>query len=149
MRELPSWCDRPRLTAAMGLLDRIGATDVEVGYDIDDERDATGPEQGQPDWYAKGRVHGDPHVVTGEYGPDDAAERLCRRLVNGSRCSSCARVCSLARVPSLDWEAKRDAAYWAEREVCLWTRREGGLLWERGCVDTHEEHQATKDVLGR
>ena len=120
MRPLPEDTDMDVLTAAYDLLGRLGVHDFAVAYD--DQLPTT------TRWRAGCTVPGrDGDLITsGWSSAHDAAERLARKVANGGRCPSCARLATLrmgdGRMERMDY--------------CYWTRT--GKRWERGCIDTHE-----------
>jgi hypothetical protein len=83
----------PKLVAAVDLVGRTGAADVQIRYS-DDEQPVV--------WFAVARFHtgpeGRPHRGTGEpdrwetaagRDPTEAVLRLCERLVDGGQCQHC------------------------------------------------------------
>lgn len=116
-----------QLIAAIDVIGRTGAADIEIGYD---------DEQRAPNWWyatCKVRHPGSPSgwvtaTIGGQLGPVVAAEKMARKLINGGTCTHCGRVMSLAGVPSERVMSSN---------LCRWSRV--GKRWERGCTDLVEE----------
>ena len=132
MMPMPENTDMDRLIAAYDLVGRIGGVDFVVGYDDDLPQEYW--------WFA--RVESDNGAIKAEVkgatSPDIAAEKLARKLVNGGRCASCGRVSTL-------WTTTNTRDPHTTINFCVWART--GKRWIRGCVDTHDEGQATTEAL--
>lgn len=104
--------DHDRLAAAVEVIGRAAANDLELGWTSDD-----GPHPGE--WYATARWRGAKVIVEDHHGPDDAAEALAFRILEGGQCVHCGR---LIAVPGYTY---------AQHAPCRWTRQ--GAHWIRGC----------------
>lgn len=106
--------DTERLDAAINLIGRTGAADLEIGY-LDDDVPVS-----QARWWAKARYGGEIVTAEDQPSPDAAAEALAKRLLTGGKCVHCMRTVSVE-----------------EGDGCVW-RREGSR-WLRGCEEEHPE----------
>ena len=126
------------LTAAVDVIGRTGAMDIEIGYDDD---------HAEPNWwYATCRIRTPasptgwaPSTVTKQSSPVVAVEKLARRLINGGTCTHCGRVMSLAHDAGVAVNAG------AVMATCFWER--AGKRWERGCRDFIEEGVRQEAVI--
>jgi hypothetical protein len=116
--------DVDALNAALDLVGRTGAHQLDIGYLNDDVP------IDQADWYATATWRGAKLIVEHRTGPVEAAEALARKLINGATCTHCSRVMSLSG----------DRA-----GVCRWTRH--GDKWVRGCSDTHPEGARNTELV--
>lgn len=135
MEPLPEGTDMDRLIAAYDLIGRMGMANFEVGYD-----DTLPPDK---QWYAQCETGtGEGFWAGHRTSPEAAAEALARKLANGGRCTHCGKVCTL-------WtQGTEEAAGVGQQNrawVCYWHRV--GKQWIRGCIDTHEEGQRTKEAI--
>lgn len=122
--------DEDRLLAAVELVGRAAANELEIGW-----TDDAGPRPG--DWYATASYRGTRVIVEEQEGPDDAVEALAFRLVVGGQCVHCGRtvtvqrddglVCTIAGHAVLDEDAIMEEA----DAVCVSHR--AGRHWLRGC----------------
>jgi hypothetical protein len=108
--------DEDAMFAGLGLIERTGAKQIEIGYLHDD---VPAEEAG---WYAHARYHGARVTAEDHPGPVEAVEALARRLLTGALCVFCGREIAIA-----DFPGRR----------CRYTRQ--GQHWVRGCVATHHE----------
>lgn len=115
--DLPSHVplDRPRLLAAVELVGRAAARQLELGWESDD-----GPRPGE--WYASAFYKGARVTVEKQEGPDAAVEALAFKLMDGGECVHCGRLLFVAGV-GYRWGG--------DSEPCTWYRR--GEHWLRGC----------------
>lgn len=109
--------DEARLQAAVELIGRSAANDLELGWTHDD-----GPRPGE--WYATAGYKGAKVTVEHQHGPAEAAEALAFRLMEGGQCVHCGR---FIVVPGYELKDGGDA--------CRWTRE--GAHWLRGCDGRH------------
>ena len=103
--------DQDALIAAVDLVGRSGARDVEIGWLHDDV-----PSE-QAGWYATATYQGAKLMADDHPGPIEAAEALTRRVLDGATCAHC------HKPVRLDDELALSA--------CRWTRQ--GARWARGC----------------
>lgn len=107
--------DQDALNAALDLVGRTGAKQIEIGWLHDDV-----PVE-KMGWYAHAQYHG-LRLTAESVGPVEAVETLARRLLDGGTCAYCGLTVSLG-----DYPGRR----------CRWTRQ--GAAWVRGCEATHPE----------
>lgn len=113
--------DEDALVAAVELLGRAGASDIELGHLYDDEEPPPGWPPGAPvpaaacEWYVHARWKGARLTVDGYADPITAAEALARRVLDGARCVKCGREIRLDSTPG----------------GCRWHRN--GPHYYRGC----------------
>lgn len=110
--------DPDRLTAAIELIGRAAARSIELGW-IDD----AGPKPG--DWYASAAYRGARVTVEHQLGPDDAAEALAFKLMEGGQCVHCGHHLTVPGVELADGSPS-----------CQFHRE--GPHWLRGCDDGYE-----------
>lgn len=102
--------------AVADLVARTGATQFEIGY-LRDETDDDYAERG-PGWYASAFYRGARIIEDERRMPDEAADALARRLLDGGYCPACGARTALADPP-------------AGKRRCRWRRE--GPAWVRGC----------------
>jgi hypothetical protein len=107
--------DQDAMDAALDLIGRTGAKQMEVGYLHED----VPPEQA--DWYAHAQYQGARVIAEHHHGPVEALEALARRLLHGGLCTHCHKTITLSG---------------KSKKYCRWTRR--GDKWVRGCEKTHD-----------
>lgn len=107
--------DDQAVAAAVALVGRTGAADLEIGYLDDDVPSEVAR------WYAKARYGGQIVTVEDQAGPLEAVEGLAFRLIDGGICTRCNR--QISRTLADD--------------RCVWTR--DGSEWVRGCADSHPD----------
>lgn len=106
-----------RALAAVDLIGRTGATDLEVGYLHDDVP------SDQAAWWATARYRGTRVTVEHKRSPAHALDALLARLLDGGQCRWCAR-------PVTNRKA-------GGRRHCRY--RLDGDRYVRGCIDTHHD----------
>lgn len=117
-------------TAALELVGRTGAAELEVGW-LDDRPAATR-------WWAHAQYRGARITVEGQPGPGEALQALATRLLHGGQCTSCHKLIAMSDDPvpiparMLDGAAV-DPDQIRARGLCRWTRE--GKHWIRGCGD--------------
>lgn len=114
---IPGRFDEDRLLAAVDMIGRSAARQLEVGWD--DDTDPPG------DWWAAARFRGTRVFVEHHATADDAVEALLFLLLEGAQCVLCGRH---ATVPG--------ARYSDGRPACEYRRV--GAWWVRGCDGGHE-----------
>lgn len=120
---MTNW-DQDALDAALKLVGRTGAKQLEVGFLHDDV-----PIE-EAGWYAHAQYHGARITSENHRGLVEAVEGLARRLLEGATCTFCGLTISLGQFPG-----KR----------CRYTRHSD--TWVRGCEATHSErNQALVDA---
>lgn len=127
--------DEDALNAALNLIGRTGARDLEIGYANDDAKDSR-----DGDWYAICSYTGVKVMEEHHPGPVQATDALARRLLTGAKCTHCGGLIALSDrgayiAPGavlLDG-TRMDAAAYAAMPQCRWRRL--GNRWERGCAD--------------
>jgi hypothetical protein len=107
-----------RANAAIDLIGRTGATQLEVGYLHDDVP------TDQAAWWATALYRGAKVTVEAKRSPVHALDALLARLLDGATCRWCAR--PVTNLASKD-----------PRRHCRYRR--DGDRYVRGCVDTHHE----------
>ena len=118
--DLPEF-DKDMLTAAVEVIQRAGAKELEIRHNDDETR-----------WWAVAILHDSPQAraVLGDAAgqeipgpeharPDFAAELLARQLLEGGRCQHCGK------------EVRLNAPRQDRNKVCRWQR--SGDKWKRGC----------------
>lgn len=106
-----------RANAAIDLIGRTGAADLEIGYLHDDV-----PTE-QADWWATARYRGSRITVEHKRSPGHALDSLLARLLNGGQCRWCGRNVTNRKS--------------ASPKLCRY--RLDGDHYVRGCIDTHRE----------
>lgn len=131
--------EKERIFAAIDLVKRGGAKDLEVGYLHDNV-----PSE-EADWWAKAGYQGARIGVEGHKGPLEALEALAQKILTGAKCGHCGGLVALSKhgafFPSSDPDEPvllADGTEWtlreaAQTEQCLWQRE--GTRWIRGCSD--------------
>lgn len=124
--------DEDALFAAVDLVGRSGATQLEFGYLHDDV-----PVE-EADWWAHARYRGARISEEHHRGPVEAAEALARRLLTGAKCKPCGRLVALSDTGAIAYEnaAMVDGTRWTAEQAaaagqCRWRR--DGARWVRGC----------------
>lgn len=131
MKPLPEGTDVKVIAAVVDVLSRASCSDFEIAFD--DEKE---PEHA---WAAHCELRGGEDATVRHWSsPEEAAVRLARKVLNGSRCASCARIMTVIATDT----APRSSL---EHRYCFWTRE--GTQFVRGCRDTHTEMQATKEAF--
>jgi hypothetical protein len=101
--------DEDALVAAVELIGRAGASDVELGHLYDDDTPPPGWPPGIPvpveacEWYVAARWKGARLTVDGYTDPITAAEALARRVLDGAHCVKCGRPIRLDARPGCRW----------------------------------------------
>ena len=111
--------DQDAFNAALDLIHRAGAIQLEFGYLNEDVPIPAA------DWYATATYQGAKVIVEHHVGPVEAVEALARRLLAGGICTYCTRVITLSGGGG--------------KKVCRWRRHAD--RWVRGCTDTHPDKQ--------
>lgn len=101
--------------AAVDLVGRSGASDLELGY-LHDE--VPSEEAG---WWASANYKGAKIFVEGHKGPVAAAQALAEKVLDGALCVHCNKQVTLVPPPI--------------PEYCLWEKE--GSRWVRGCEEGH------------
>lgn len=101
--------DQDALVAAVNLIGRSGATNIEIGYLHDDV-----PME-EAGWYATAAYRGARLIEDEHRGPIEAVEALARRVLSGAQCRRCGK------------EIRLDD----DTPGCRWTRQ--GAKWTPGC----------------
>lgn len=109
--------NEPRLIAAVELVGRSGARQLEFGWTDDD-----GPRPGE--WYASAFYRGTRVTVEHQHDAPAAVEALAFRLMEGGQCVHCGRSIT---VPGF--------VYTDDRPACEFRRE--GEHWVRGCDGGH------------
>lgn len=134
MRPLPPGTDVKLIAAVVDVLSRASCTDFEIAFDDEQQHDHA--------WSAHCELRGGEDATVRHWGsPESAAIRLARKVLNGSRCASCAKVMTLMVQPP----EGRDALSRIKDKYCVWTLE--GTQFVRGCRDTHTELQATEEAF--
>jgi hypothetical protein len=114
--------------AALELVGRTGATNLEIGYDERQDRPST--------WYAHAH-YGDRRIaVDGHPDPGAAVQALATRLLHGGRCIGCTKLVAMSDGPvpiparMLD-DSSVDPEEEKTRGLCRWSRV--GPHWVAGC----------------
>lgn len=114
--------------AIADLVARSGARQFEVGY----LRDPSDPEYiiAGPGWYCSAFYRGARLTAGDMPGPEQAADGLAHRILNGGRCTHCGSMTTTADLAAVIYER------WgrARKARCIWWR--DGETWRRGCEDT-------------
>ncbi|WP_410877384.1 hypothetical protein [Nocardia sp. A7] len=108
--------DQDAFDAAVNLIPRTGARELEIGYLHDDVP------MKEAGWYAHAQYQGARIIAEDHPGPLEAVEALARRLLAGGQCTHCKRTITLSGSSQ-----KPKPGKW-----CRWTRQ--GDRWERGCA---------------
>lgn len=111
----PNVGDEDAFFAALDLVGRTGASQLEFGYLYDDVP------VDQAAWWAHAQYQGVRVMVENQTSPVEAVEELARKLLNGGMCTACDRTITLASL-AVDTDVKA---------FCRWTR--SGKDWVRGC----------------
>lgn len=105
--------DQDALIATVDLVRRSGATDFEIGYLHDDVPMELAA------WYATATYRGAKLIAEDRRSPDEAADALARKLLDGAQCRHCKKLVRLDDKMALG--------------ACRWSRH--GARWVRGCED--------------
>lgn len=114
---MPPGVDHDVTIAAIDVIGRMGAKDVEVGYLDEDAPTAAGAR-----WWATAHWNGTKILAENHTGPDVALDALARQLLDGGHCTHCGQRIRLGAPP------RRAAKI---RGVCFWRRT--GDRWIRSC----------------
>lgn len=133
--------DEEALDAAIDLVGRTGARELQIGYLHEDVpvEDAA--------WYAHAQLRGARVTVEQHRGPIEAAEALAERLLTGGQCTHCRGLIALRDDGAWVFNghladgSEMNAARARSMTQCWWQRR--GNRWVRGCVESHPEQQAS------
>lgn len=125
--------DTDAAVAAVGVIGRMGALDVEVGYLDDTERSQDAR------WWASARWNGTKVQVAKHQRPDQALEALARQLMEGGTCTHCGQRIHLGGAPA---GLRR-----RHPRLCAWKRQ--GREWVRGCIDRVPEGQRVVPTTGK
>ena len=124
--------DEDAVIAAVDLVGRTGATEIEFGYLHDDV-----PLE-EAGWYAHAQYRGARITEENQRGPAEAVEALARRLLTGGKCVHCGGLVALSDAGAVAYPgaAMADGTVWTEEQIraagqCRWTRQ--GQRWARGC----------------
>lgn len=124
--------DEDAMDAAVNLIGRTGATEINIGYHSDDVP------VGQPNWYAKATLGGTEIVEDMYPGPAEATEALARRLMDGGKCTNCGRLISLSskyyKTAPGTFTDGSPVEQAAAAGICRWTRN--GKRWDGDCKAT-------------
>lgn len=126
--------DEDVLIAAVDLVGRAGARELEVGY-LNDEDDPAFAVDG-PAWWAHAAYGGHRITVEGFDRPDAAAEALAVKILTGAKCR-CGRLVALSDDGAVfTTGAMADGTRWTPEEAkaagqCRWRR--DGRRWEPSC----------------
>ena len=112
MAETPKDFDEPLLLAAVDMIGRTGAKNLEIGFD-DDNEDL---------WYAQATYGKSKVIVEGFDNPVKATEALVRKLMHGGRCTHCGKMVTLE-----DGMHSKRYCYYALVDI------NGGKKWMRKC----------------
>lgn len=122
--------DQDAMVAAVDLIGRSGASEIEIGYDDDDPANVT--------WHAQAKYHGARLFFDGKADPIEAVEALARRVLRGARCRRCGAPIMLQTPPGV-----------SGRKGCRWRRE--GAEWIPGCgkpIDTSIKSPITRRMEG-
>lgn len=105
------YIDMDAVVAVTDLVARAGGRQLEIGY-LDEDVPVE-----KARWYATARFKGAMLIAEEKAGPDEAADALARRILDGGRCTYCGKrvVLSLTNF----------------KKQCLWRR--DGDAWVQGC----------------
>lgn len=137
--------DQDALDAALDLVGRSGARNLEIGY----VREGVPSEEAG--WYAHAQYGGVRLIVEEHRGPAEAAEALARRVLTGAKCAHCGGLVALRDDGAMAYpghligmdqlQGIKDAPHakdgpWDEATIrkagqCRWRRI--GPRWVRGC----------------
>lgn len=133
--------DEDAVIAAVELVGRTGAREMEMGYIHDD---VPSEEAG---WYAHAQYRGARITAEDHRGPVEAAEALARQLLDGALCTHCRGLVALSDAGAMVYpgSARTDGTTWtaeavaevAARPQCRYRRI--GKRWVRGCIDRYPE----------
>ncbi|HYS41156.1 MAG TPA: hypothetical protein VEO01_36540 [Pseudonocardiaceae bacterium] len=122
--------DQDAVTACADLVGRTGATNFTIGYLHDD----VPPDQAA--WYAHAQFRGARITIDDQPGPVEAADALCRRLLDGAKCR-CGRLVTLSDSGAVAYDSTMaDGSTWTVEQArragqCRWRRI--GARWEPNC----------------
>lgn len=118
--------------AAIELIGRTGAHNLEIGYLHDDVPVHLAG------WYAHAQYRGARITIEDQPSPDQALEALAIRLLTGAKCNGCGKLVALSRQGAAFYRQANlvDGTPWNETDAraagqCLWRRV--GQRWEMGC----------------
>lgn len=100
--------------AAADIVQRAGAKEFDFGFVDDDPLN--------PRWYCSAIYQGARVICDEQQTPENAADGLARKLLDGGGCTHCGKPVALSGQGV---------------GICRWTRM--GRRWERGCVDEIEQ----------
>lgn len=133
--------DEDAMTAAVELVGRAGAAQLQVGY-LHEDKPAH-----EADWWAHAQYKGARITVEHHVGPVEALEALAIRILTGARCTHCLGLVALSDDGAIAYPGSRmaDGTVWTEEEIraarlCRWTRV--GKHWRRGCETTNRSKAA-------
>jgi hypothetical protein len=125
--------DEDAAVAAVDLIGRTGAREVEVGYL---HEDVPAEDAG---WHAHAKYRGARVGVEGMRGPVEAVEALARRLLTGAKCR-CGALVALSDAGAVAYPGQplADGTVWDETAIveagqCRWTRM--GRRWVSACPE--------------
>lgn len=120
-----------RVVAALDLVRRTGASELQFGYLHEDVP------VDEADWWAHAQYQGARIMVEEHIGPEEALEALAQRLLTGAKCAHCGGLVALSDKGAWAWPGlMADGTSWSEDEIrragqCRWRRV--GSEWVRGC----------------
>lgn len=131
------------LIAAVDLVGRTGAREVEIGFL---HEDAERPEDAG--WYATALYKG-AKVTEEAAGPIEAATALAARLLAGAKCAHCGGLVALSDSGAFAYETATmaDGTQWTVEEarkagMCRW--RCAGSRWVRGCESRRDRRKQAR-----
>lgn len=131
--------DYDRLDAAVSLIGRTGATELQFGHLNDPVEDRDAFAERGPQWWAHARYSGTRITAEDHADPIEAIEALALRLLRAGRCAWCGNAVTLDGVPE-DVVGVR-LADGTTLGTCRWRR--DGNRWDRGCTTTNRAVAAT------
>jgi hypothetical protein len=137
LTESPDLGDKLVIAAAADLINRTGATRVEVGDDAGE-------------WFASARFPNGHRLIVERFpGPASALDALARHVITGGRCK-CGGLVAVEDAPAVEHDADLidGTRVTAERGVCRWRRYSN--LWVAGCdAPLSDPSWQPMDVLAR
>lgn len=135
--------DEDAMFAALDLIGRTGAREMQVGYLHDD----VPPEKA--DWWAHAQYRGARIVAEHHAGPVEALESLAERLLTGGKCTQCGKFTTLRDDGGIVFPGARLADGTVvnvdeARSVgfCHWHRV--GRTWLKGCATRQQRRAAER-----